>query len=109
MKQLIYIGPDLIFNFLQRIDKPGNVYHAIVKAAGVKLSVNIQFEQVQGQYKDKVGPVQCSMGLSVGCVAGDAVSLEKMNQAVHCLTVNSKQAAEVCCQAFLNGFLDSEF
>src|SRR5690349_13007602 len=110
MKQLIYIGPDLIFNFLQRVDNPkGNFYQAIVKAADVKLVVTVQFEMMQAQYKDKVSPVQCSMGLSIGSVAGDAVSLEKMNQAVHCLTVNSKQAAEVCCQAFLNGFLDVEF
>lgn len=117
MKQLVYIGPDLIFNFLDRLDNTnGNYYHAIVKAADVKLHVTVQFELAQAIYKSitngskvKVSPTQCSMGISIGGVAGGPVGLEKMNQAVHCLTVNSKQAAEVCCQAFLNGFLDVEF
>lgn len=110
MKQLVYIGPDLIFNFLQRVDNPkGNYYQAIVKAKDVKLVVTVQFEQTQASYQDKKGPVQCSMGMAIGSVAGDAVSLDKMNAALDILTRNSKTAAEVCCQAFLNGFLDGGF
>lgn len=110
MKQLIYIGPDLIFNFLQRRpDAAGNFYDAIVKAAGVKLCVMVQFEMLQAQYKDTVGPVQCGMRVSVGSIVGPFAELDAINKALHCLTVNSKQAGEVCCQAFLNGFLDSDF
>lgn len=110
MKQLVYIGPDLIFNFLQRRPDPSaNVYDAIVKVAGVKFCVVVQFEMLQAQYKDKVGPVECGMSVSFGSVAGAPVGLEALNKATHCLTLNSKMAGEICCQAFLNGFLDTEF
>lgn len=110
MERIIYVGPDLIFKFIKRRDNPaGNFYDAIVKAGGLKLSIVVQFEMLQCQYKDKVGPVQCGMGVSVCSIVGPPAPIEAMNKALHILTVNSKQAGEVCCQAFLNGFLDNEF
>lgn len=110
MERIIYIGPDLIFKFIKnRNDPAGNFYDAIVKAGSLNLSVVVQFEMLQGQYKDKVGPVQCGICVSVCSVVGPPAPIEAMNKALHILTVNSKQAGEVCCQAFLNEFLDAEF
>ena len=110
MQRIIYIGPDLIFNFTGKRNNPdGNFYDAIVKAGGLKISVVVQFEMLQANYKDKVGPIECGMGVSICCVTGPPAPIEAMNKALHILTVNSKQAGEVCCQAFLNEFLDAEF
>ncbi len=117
MDRLIYIGPDLIFRFIQKRDtQDSNYYDAIVKAGTIKFSVVVQFECLQAKYKGltdgsqvKVSPVECSMGIAICSVAGPPVSLENMNKALGILTVNSKQAAEVCCQAFLKEFLDSDF
>lgn len=110
MDRIIYVGPDLIFKFTRKKEDPdGNFYEAIVKAGGLKISVVVQFEMLQAQYKDKVGPVQCGMGVSVCSIAGPPAPIEAVNKALHILTVNSKLAGEVCCQVFLNEFLDSEF
>lgn len=110
MERIIYIGPDLIFKFCRKREDPsGNFYDAVAKAGPVKLSVVIQFEMMQAKYKDQVGPVECGMGVAIGSVVGPPATIENMNKAVHVLTINSKQAGEVCCQAFLNGFLDNEF
>jgi hypothetical protein len=110
MERIIYVGPDLIFKFLRNTEEPtGHFYHAIIKAGSIKLCAVVQFEKLQAKYKDSLGPVECSMGISISSVAGPPASIEAMNKALHIITVNSKQAGEVCCQAFLNEFLDAEF
>src|SRR3954463_6626710 len=106
MNQLIYIGPDLIFNLLKPQEGIENSYHVIVKAGAVK------FVGVVGFIITDTNPStnkECSMSLGIGAIAGPLVSPESLSKALNCLTINSKQAGEVCCQAFLNGFLDGEF
>jgi len=107
MKKLLYIGPDLIFLFTEKNQGNGNSYDVTVKAAGVKLDVVIDFKVTNQRHPG--GTTECHMNMVVAHVAGPPVVLEIFNKAINCLTINSKQAGEVCCAAFLNGFLDSEF
>jgi len=106
MERILYVGPDLIFNFLKRHENEPNAYHIIVKAGPVKFCGVASFEVLD---TDPPTKAECSMNIGLGSVAGPLVGIERLNKALNCLTVNSKQASEVCCQAFLNGFLDSEF
>lgn len=109
MERLIYIGPDLIFNFLgTRVSQDTTIYDACVKAGSIKFLVVIKFEKVCTTAKEG-GPVECIMGLSISGIDGPPESPSAINKAINILTVNSKQAGEVCCQAFLNNFLDAEF
>jgi hypothetical protein len=111
MDRMVYVGPDLIFRFTRKKEDPdGNYYEAHVKAGGLKLSVVVQFEMLQAQVKDKpAGPVECFMKVAVCGIAGPPADLQAVNKAINVLTVNSKLAGEVCCQAFLNNYLDADF
>lgn len=106
MERLLYVGPDLIFNFLQRHEGEENGYHVTVKAGPVKFSAVVSFKLVDTNPPTKA---ECTMCLAIGSVAGPPVGIEQLNKAINCLTVNKSAAATVCCEAFINGFLDSEF
>lgn len=107
MERLLYIGPDLMFLFTEKHQGNGNGYNVTVKAAGVKLDAVVDFKITNERHPN--GATECLMNIGVAHVAGPPVALEVLNKAINCLTVNNKQAGEVCCAAFLNGFLDSEF
>jgi hypothetical protein len=49
------------------------------------------------------------MKVAVCGIAGPPADLQAVNKAINVLTVNSKLAGEVCCQAFLNNYLDADF
>lgn len=105
MEKLLYIGPDLAFMFTKRKEDMDNAYYGTVRAAGVKLTAIISFKCL----KAEKGPTECQMDVALSGMAGSTVSVEAMGKAVNCLTINRQMAGEVCCQAFLNGFLDGEF
>lgn len=106
MERLLYVGPDLIFSFLERHKSEPNAYHVIVKAGPVKLCGLVAFEVLD---TDPPTKKECTMYLSIGSVAGPMVSINDLSKAINCLSINNKRAAEVCCQAFLNDFLDTQF
>lgn len=105
MEKLLYIGPDLAFMFSKRKENLDNAFYGSVKAAGVKLTAIISFTSVKAEGK----PTECQMNVGLSGMAGETVSVEAMGKAVNCLTIHRQIAGEVCCQAFLNGFLDGEF
>lgn len=105
-ERILYVGPDLIFNFLKKHENEPNAYHIIVKAGPVKFTGVASFEVLDTNPPTKA---ECGMKLGLGSVAGPLASPEDLGKALNCLTVNSKHAGEVCCQAFLNDFLDAEF
>ena len=107
MEKLLYIGPDLMFLFTKKHQGNGNGYDATVKAAGVKLDVVVDFKVTAERHPG--GATECGMSVGVCNVAQAPVGIETLNKAINCLNVNSKLAGEVCCAAFLNGFLDAEF
>jgi hypothetical protein len=108
MERLIYIGQDLAFLFGKRREGPvENQYYGTAKTMGVKLSAYISFQCVKSTKENS--PTVCYMSIKIAGVAGDAITVEALQQAINCLTVNRKLAGEICCQAFLNGFLDNEF
>lgn len=107
MEKLLYIGPDLMFLFTKKHQGNGSAYEVTVKAAGVKLDIVVDFKVTNERHPG--GATECLMIIGVAHVAGPPVALEVLNKAINCLTVNSKQAGEVCCAAFLNGFLDADF
>lgn len=106
MERLLYVGPDLIFNFLKQHESEPQTYHIIVKAGKVKFCGVASFEVLDTNPPTKA---ECGMKLGLGSVAGAMVSPEELNKALNCLMLHKNLAGEVCCQAFLNGFLDSEF
>jgi hypothetical protein len=108
MERLIYIGPDLAFLFGKRRAGPvENEFYGTAKVMGVKLSVFISFQCVKSTKENS--PTECCMSVKIAGVAGDSITVEALQRAVNCLMINRKIAGEVCCQAFLNEFLDSEF
>jgi DNA-binding transcriptional regulator YdaS (Cro superfamily) len=108
MERIIYIGPDMSFLFGKRREGPiENEFYGTVKVMGVKLSVYISFQCVKSTKENS--PTECSMLVKIAGVAGDSITVEALQRAVNCLMINRKIGGEVCCQAFLNGFLDNEF
>jgi hypothetical protein len=108
MERLIYIGPDLGFLFGKRREGPvENEYYGTVKTMGVKLSVYISFQCTKSTKENS--PTECYMSVKIAGVPGDAITVEALQKAMNCLMINRKIAGEVCCQAFLNEFLDAEF
>lgn len=104
MERILYIGPDLTFLFQKPHDNEVNAYHVIIKSVEVKLCSVVTFEK-----KRKDNNLSVKMFIAIGSVAGPLVGIDQLNKAINCLTVNRETAAEVCSQAFLNGFLDAEF
>lgn len=104
MPHIVYIGPELIFSFKKSALL--NTYEVVIKANETQLKGMVLFERIDTNPPTKL---ECTMSIGIDSVVGNMVSPETLSKAMNCLTINSKQAGQVCCQAFLNGFLDSEF
>jgi hypothetical protein len=105
MERLLYIGPELAVMFSKRHATVENGYYAVIRSHGTKLTAIISFACV----KAEKGPTECTMNIEISGLTGTLATVEVLSKVINCLQVNRKMAGEVCCQAFLNGFLDSDF